>query len=234
MTLHSVLCHLELQGTYAPLLFVDYSSAFNTILTSRLFSKMSCLGIPLNLCLWTKDFLTNRPQAVRMAAPFPHFDTQHRGPTGLRAEPFALLSVHTWLHSISHYQHHSEIRRWHNCGGTDHQRWWVCLQRGGSKADRMVLREQPESQHQKNKRTDHRLQEEAGHTHTTTHQRREGGESVQLQMDNKHHSNSKESTAAVILSPHTQESQSLTTTPEVLLSLLHWECARLWHPVVVW
>ena len=27
---------------------------------------MSYLGIPLNLCIWIKDFLTNRPQAVRM------------------------------------------------------------------------------------------------------------------------------------------------------------------------
>ena len=69
-------------------------------------------------------------------------------------------------------------------------------------------------------------------------------ESVQLQilghillreliMDNKHRSNSKESTEAVILSPHTQESQSLTTAPEVLLSLLHRECAHLRPPVVV-
>ena len=70
-------------------------------------------------------------------------------------------------------------------------------------------------------------------------------ESVQLQilghthlreliMDNKHHSNSKESTAVVILSPHTQESQSLTTAPKVLLALLHRECAHLRNPVVVW
>ena len=92
--------------------------------------------------------------------------------------------------------------------------------------------EQPEPQHQKNKRTDHRLQEEAGHTHSNTHQWRDGGEIFQLQihghthlseliMDNKHHSNSKESTAAVIHSLHTQESQSLTTATEVLLSLLH-------------
>ena len=81
-------------------------------------------------------------------------------------------------------------------------------------------------------------------THTTTHQRGDGGESVQLQilgqthlreliMGNKHNSNSKESTAAVILSPHTQESQYLTTAPKVLLSLLHRECAHLRNSVVV-
>ena len=58
--------HLELQGTYAQLLLVDYSSAFNTILTSRLSSKTSYLGVPLNLCVWINNFLTDRPQAVRM------------------------------------------------------------------------------------------------------------------------------------------------------------------------
>lgn len=53
--LHTVLCHLEHQGTYTRLLFVDYSSVFNTILPSRLFSKMSDLDIQYNICLWIKD-----------------------------------------------------------------------------------------------------------------------------------------------------------------------------------
>ncbi len=51
ITLHTVQCHLEHQGTYARLLFLDFSSAINTILPSRLFSKMSDLGIQYNICL---------------------------------------------------------------------------------------------------------------------------------------------------------------------------------------
>ncbi len=69
IALHTVLCHLEHQGTHVRLLFLDFSSAFNTILPSRLFSKMSGLGIQHNICLWIKDFLTEphfRPQSVRM------------------------------------------------------------------------------------------------------------------------------------------------------------------------
>ena len=46
--------------------------------------------------------------------------------------------------------------------------------------------------------------------------------------------NSKESTTEAILSLNTQESQSLTAAVDILLPLLHWECAHLRHPVVVW
>ncbi len=42
--LHSALCHLEQQGSYAWLLFVDFSSAFNTILPDRLITKLLDLG----------------------------------------------------------------------------------------------------------------------------------------------------------------------------------------------
>ena len=64
--LHTVLHHLEQQGAYAPLLFMDYSSTFNTIPPCTLFSKMSHVGVQHNLCLCIKDYLTDRPQSVRM------------------------------------------------------------------------------------------------------------------------------------------------------------------------
>ncbi len=93
--LHTVLQHLELQGNYARLLFVDYSSAFNTILTSRLFSKMSTLGIQLNICLWIKDFLTNRPQTVRMGPHLsPTLTLSTGAPQGCVLGPF-LYSLYT-------------------------------------------------------------------------------------------------------------------------------------------
>ncbi len=64
--LHSALCHLEQQGSYARLLFVDFSSAFNTILPNRLMTKLLELGISHSICLWIKDFLSDRPQKVRV------------------------------------------------------------------------------------------------------------------------------------------------------------------------
>ena len=64
--LHNILTHLEHPGTYARLLFLDFSSAFNCIIPSQLVSKLLSLGINQNICSWIRDFLTDRPQSVRM------------------------------------------------------------------------------------------------------------------------------------------------------------------------
>ena len=48
------------------MLFIDYSSAFNTIIPSKLFTKLTALGLEKSICCWILDFLTNRPQAVRI------------------------------------------------------------------------------------------------------------------------------------------------------------------------
>ncbi|KAL0177325.1 hypothetical protein M9458_026219, partial [Cirrhinus mrigala] len=64
-TLHSVLTHLDNTNTYARMLFVDFSSAFNTVLPSKLITKLRDLDINTSLCNWIMDFLTNRPQHVR-------------------------------------------------------------------------------------------------------------------------------------------------------------------------
>ncbi|KAK3529768.1 hypothetical protein QTP86_003033 [Hemibagrus guttatus] len=62
--LHSVLTHLD-NNTHACVLFVDFSSAFNTVIPSKLTTKFGDLGINTSLCNWIMDFLTNRPQHVR-------------------------------------------------------------------------------------------------------------------------------------------------------------------------
>ncbi|KAF7661600.1 hypothetical protein LDENG_00257910, partial [Lucifuga dentata] len=62
--LHDALSHLEQQGSYARLLFVDFSSAFNTILPNRLVTKLSHLGISHSICLWIRDFLMHCSQRV--------------------------------------------------------------------------------------------------------------------------------------------------------------------------
>ncbi|KAK7478349.1 hypothetical protein BaRGS_00030423, partial [Batillaria attramentaria] len=57
--------HLENPNTYARILFVDYSSAFNTIIPAKLFEKIEKIGVPHVMCLWILDFLLKRPQVVK-------------------------------------------------------------------------------------------------------------------------------------------------------------------------
>ncbi|XP_053732002.1 uncharacterized protein LOC128765342 [Synchiropus splendidus] len=57
-----------LPGTYARILFVDFSSAFNTILPALLEDKLCQLNVPESLCRWITDFLTSRShhQSVKL------------------------------------------------------------------------------------------------------------------------------------------------------------------------
>ncbi len=66
-TLHTALSHLENKNAYVRMLFVDYSSAFNTIVPATLVGlKLQTLGLNRSLCRWILDFLTGRSQVVRM------------------------------------------------------------------------------------------------------------------------------------------------------------------------
>ena len=47
------------------MLFIDYSSAFNTIVHSKLITKLRILELNTSLCNWILDFLTGRPQVAR-------------------------------------------------------------------------------------------------------------------------------------------------------------------------
>ena len=44
--------------------FIDYTSAFNTIVPSKLITKLRILGINTSLCNWILDFLMGHPQVV--------------------------------------------------------------------------------------------------------------------------------------------------------------------------
>ncbi|KAJ8369551.1 hypothetical protein SKAU_G00095790 [Synaphobranchus kaupii] len=66
LALHSTLEHLDKNRTYVRMLFLDYSSAFNTIRPMKLIVKLTDLGVPTPTCNWILDFLTDRPQVVRM------------------------------------------------------------------------------------------------------------------------------------------------------------------------
>lgn len=83
---------------WASLSFVDYSSAFNTTLPSRLFHRMTILGLNHNICLWIMDFLTNQPQSVKLG---PHHSSS------LSLSTSAPQDV-SWVASCTPYN------RWHN------------------------------------------------------------------------------------------------------------------------
>ncbi len=62
--LHTLHQHLDNLKTSARLLFVDFSSAFNTIQPHLLMEKLMDMGVNSHLILWIKSFLTNRKQYV--------------------------------------------------------------------------------------------------------------------------------------------------------------------------
>eukprot|EP00061_Rhincodon_typus_P007097 g28433.t1 len=66
LDLHSSLEYLDNKDTFVRLLLIDYSSVSNTIVPSRLNSKLRDLGLSSALCNWILSFLTHRPQSVRI------------------------------------------------------------------------------------------------------------------------------------------------------------------------
>jgi hypothetical protein len=48
------------------MLFIDYSSVFNTIVPSKLITKLRALGLNTSLCNWILGIVTGRPQVVRV------------------------------------------------------------------------------------------------------------------------------------------------------------------------
>ncbi len=66
MGLHYILQHLNRSGNYARILFVDFSSAFNTIMPDLLSDKLTQLSVPSKICQWITSFLTDRQPLVRL------------------------------------------------------------------------------------------------------------------------------------------------------------------------
>lgn len=115
------------------MIFIDYSSLSNTIVPSRLFTKLL------------------DPLCIR-------------------------LHTHTSL-KYNHW-----ICRWHNRGGAD-LRWEPdSLQRWSLQTGRMVYRKQSITEHKKNKKTHHRLQETMQGHLSSKHQRSSSGQGFQLQV----------------------------------------------------
>ncbi len=63
---HYVLQHLERPGAYVRILFVDFSSAYNTIIPNLLLPKLTQLSVPISICQCINSFLTDRQHLVRL------------------------------------------------------------------------------------------------------------------------------------------------------------------------
>ncbi|XP_030841036.1 uncharacterized protein LOC115923825 [Strongylocentrotus purpuratus] len=63
---HLLYKHTEETKSYVRALFVDFSSAFNTIRPHVLVEKLKRLEVRPSLILWIVDFLQNRTQQVRV------------------------------------------------------------------------------------------------------------------------------------------------------------------------
>ena len=60
------LSHLERNGSTVRGMFFDVSSAFNTIHPSVLRGKLEGAGVDCYLAAWNTDYLTDKPQYVRL------------------------------------------------------------------------------------------------------------------------------------------------------------------------
>ncbi len=108
-TLHTALSHLENKNIYVRMLFVDYSSAFNTIVPATLVAKLQTLGLNRSLCSWMLDFLTGRSQVVRMGNNTSSPLILNTGaPQGCVLSPL-LYSLYTRLYSNTQLQCHHKI-----------------------------------------------------------------------------------------------------------------------------
>ena len=87
--------HLDRQKTYARILFVDFSSAFNTIQPHLMVKKLLAMSVNPALIKWLFSFLTGRTQRVRVGKAISSARTTNTGaPQGCVLSP-ALFTLYT-------------------------------------------------------------------------------------------------------------------------------------------
>ncbi|KAL0151881.1 hypothetical protein M9458_052882 [Cirrhinus mrigala] len=95
MGLHFILQHLDRPGTYVRIMFVDFSSAFNTIIPTLLQAKLNQLSVPSSISQWITSFQTDRQQLVRIGTLMSRSHTMNIGaPQGCVLSPL-LFSLYT-------------------------------------------------------------------------------------------------------------------------------------------
>lgn len=106
LLLHLIISHLENPASYVRCLFIDYSSAFNTIVPTRYIQKLSDMGVPTALQLWSWNFLTARTQQVRVNGTLSDVRTTNVGaPQGCVYSPKAFVLYTNDLTSSSQSCH---------------------------------------------------------------------------------------------------------------------------------
>lgn len=133
------------------LLFIDYSLTFNTIIPNILINKLLDLHIPPSTCAWIKDFLSNRPQRVKLG---PHLSSSLTLSTGSPQGCVLSLLLYSLYNCVPLHPTNSIIKfaddttevRLIKEGRGDH------LQGGDSASNHMVPRQQSPSKHKKDKR----------------------------------------------------------------------------------
>ena len=93
--LNVILEHLERRGSYARILFVDFSSAFNTIQSHLMIRKLTDLGVGKQFVMLIHSFLTNRSQYVNVSGVCSsHVSMSTGAPQGCILSPF-LYTMYT-------------------------------------------------------------------------------------------------------------------------------------------
>jgi len=93
--LHNVYTHLENTGSFVRILFIDFSSAFNTIQPHLMALKLLALNVNPRLVMWVVSFLVKRFQSVRFHNVLSSVKTTSTGsPQGTVLSPF-LFTMYT-------------------------------------------------------------------------------------------------------------------------------------------
>lgn len=158
------------------MLFVDYSSAFNTIIPDILTEKLTTIGLPPLTCAWIKRLSFQLTPDCETQPPLVlHPHAVHWLSTGLSPLLYCLsTSDFSPTHNnnfIVKFADDTRVVRLISKGGR--------LQRG-PEADSLVFREQPRSEHQKEQADHRRLQETQQRPSPPLQQRRESGKGPHL------------------------------------------------------
>jgi hypothetical protein len=101
LLMHAISEHLEKPGCFAKVLFIDFSSAFNTMRPSILLNKLETFGIDPTLRLWILDYLRRRPQRVKVNGSLSSVHLTNIGaPQGCVLSP-VLFTIYTNDHQSS-------------------------------------------------------------------------------------------------------------------------------------
>ena len=102
--LHHMLQRLERKNTYARILLIDFSKAFDHIDHNILFDKLKTNGVPQICVEWQKAFLTSRTQRVKLANPKSDWTEVAGGvPQGTLSGPENFLNMIDDLHRLGRF-----------------------------------------------------------------------------------------------------------------------------------